>query len=193
MSTISANQSYQSHAPHRPHSERSRLSSAIDGEVSAGTISQTDATALSSALDSIDSSLSAERGTAASGSTASTTRLDPAQMKGRIDGLIDDQVSGGTLTGDQADTLKSLFAEEGGRDGPGGLGGAGGPPPGPPPGGADGMTADAASDTSDASSASDLLASFIQHLQASQSGGSYAASGTAGSSQASALLFDFKA
>lgn len=188
MSTISATQSYQTYAPPRPPSERNRLASAIDGEVSAGTISQTDATALSSALDSIDSSLSAERGTAGSGTAA---RLDPAQMKDRIDGLIDDQVSGGTLTSDQAETLKSLFAEQGGRDGPGGPGGAGGPPPGPPPG--EDMTAEAASGTSADSSATDLLASFIQQLQASQSGSSYAAGGTAGSAQASALLFDFKA
>ncbi|MFC6744332.1 hypothetical protein ACFQFG_04455 [Methylobacterium persicinum] len=43
------------------------------------------------------------------------------------------------------------------------------------------------------SSSSDLLATFIQQLQAAQSTGSgYSATGTTGSAQSSALLFDFK-
>lgn len=172
MSTISANQTYRAYAPQKPPPERNPLSAAIDAEVSAGTLSQTDATALSGALDAIDASLSAERG--ASGSTA---RLDPAQMQERIDGLIDDQVEGGTLTGDQAETLKGLFAAQGGPDAV----------DGPPPDQAGGKGEGTGDDT-----ASDLLASFIQQIQATQTGG-YAANGAAARAQAVSLLVDFKA
>lgn len=173
MSTISASQTYPTYAPQKPFPERNPVSSAIDAEVAASTLSQTDATALSGALDAIDSSLSAEPGT--SGGTA---RLDPARMQERIDGLIDDQVDGGTLTSDQAEILKGLFAAQDGPDAP----------DVPAPDQAGGM----GEETGDVS-ASDLLASFIQQLQATQTGGGYAASGAAGRAQAVSLLVDFKA
>lgn len=201
MSTISANQSSQTYATQRPppSSEKSRLASAIGSEVSTGAISPTDATALTSALEAIDQSLASDRTARPSSSTA---RLDPSAMKDRIDGLIADQVSGGALTSDQADTLKELFAQQGGEGGPdgsmggaGGPGRAGGPPPGPPPGGMQGGPDDAASSSTSSTSgnsASDLLASFIEQLKAAQSSGTrYAASGQSAGAQASALLFDF--
>lgn len=123
-------------------------------------------------------------------------------MKDRIDGLIDDQVTAGSLTGAQADTLKQIFArnagggpgdESGDRDeGPvGGVGGRGHRPHGPPP-----MDASSAESTTGAgaSGTEDLLTSFIQQLQATQSSASgYWASGFGGSGQTStALLFDFQ-
>lgn len=128
----------------------------ISAAVSSGSISATDQTALSSALDSIDSSLSADR--------ASGTK--PASgMKDRVDGLIDQQVKDGKLTDDQAGELKKLFAQ-----GPHGHhGGAGGPPP-----------ADLASTLTDASSdstsptdatastqdaAQEMLLAFLQQLR----------------------------
>ncbi|MBY0252474.1 MAG: hypothetical protein K2X54_14020, partial [Methylobacterium organophilum] len=111
------------------------MSDTISGALSAGTISSTDATALTSALSSIDSSLSSA--SSASGSTATGSKLDPSSMKDRIDGLIADQVSSGSLTADQAAELKNLFASHGrstqsgdaAGDGIGDVAGPAGPPP----------------------------------------------------------------
>ncbi len=124
-------------------------------------------------------------------------------MKDKIDGLIANQVSSGTLTSDQATTLKSLFAkgDKGDRDAVGSAGGPRpGPPPGPPPSGSD--TSDSSSTSADTStsgttstaSTSDLLASFIKQLQSTQASGTgYASSGsTAARSSASALVLDFQ-
>jgi hypothetical protein len=179
-----------------PHgSGHNRLASTIGSELSSGALSSTDATALTGALDAIDASLSSDdpSSTTGSNSTDSTrSRLDPASMKDRIDSLIAGQVDSGALTSDQASELKNLFAS-GGRstadsDSLSGPSGAGGPPPGPPPG----QSQDDTSSTS-GSSTSDLLSSFLQQLQASQS--SNARYGANGSSQyganASALLVDF--
>ncbi|GJE17392.1 hypothetical protein [Methylobacterium marchantiae] len=160
------------------------VAQAIAGDVSTGSISAADGAALSSALDSIDSSLKS----GSSGSTGGTsTRLDPSQIQDKISGLIDDQVSSGSLTSDQAETLKSLFE----ANAPG-KGGPGGPPPGPPPSGDDG-TSTSSSSTDSSTSVSDLLDGFMKSLQASQTSASgYAASGTrASSAGAGALLFDF--
>lgn len=111
MSTISALSSAGASA--RP-SPRSRMDEDITAAVKAGVLSQTDASAIETALDKIDSSLQ-------SGSNGQTgTTLDPKQMKDRVDSLIDQQVKDGTLTSDQADELKAFFAA-----GPGGQDGAG--------------------------------------------------------------------
>lgn len=198
MTTISGSPGYQTYSVQRPApppSGKDRLASAIDGEVSAGAISQTDAAALTGALDTIDRSLSADRDASATSSRAA--RLDPAEMQGRIDDLISDQVSSGALTEDQADLLSELLAQQGDEGGPeaagggaGGPGSVGGPPPGPPPGDMQGATREATA----GSSVSDLLASFIEQLKAAQSSGTaYAADGQTGNQQAAALLFDFKA
>ncbi|MCJ2109112.1 hypothetical protein MKK70_27830 [Methylobacterium sp. E-041] len=211
MSSISSTTASQIQAPQRPaHAHKNRVASEIDSEASAGTISATDATALTSALDSIDASLksgeTANGAASASSSTSAASRLDPSQIKSRIDGLIADQVTNGTLTSDQAATLTSLFAKGGakGEAKDGGVGGAGGPPPGPPFGAApdgndlsDASSADpdaSASGSTSTASTSDLLASFIKQLQSTQASATgYASSGTSStSSNASALVLDFR-
>ena len=109
-----------------PQSPLSRLQSELASEVSAGTVSSTDQSALSSALTDIDSAMK-------SGATSSGgTRPSPDAMKAKIDGLIDGEVKDGKLTSVQADELKNVFAKAfsggpGGAGGPGGPGGAGGP------------------------------------------------------------------
>ncbi|SEG63330.1 hypothetical protein SAMN04488144_13045 [Methylobacterium sp. 190mf] len=140
-------------------------------------------------------------------------------MKDRIDGLIADQVSSGSLTADQATELKNLFASHGRStqsadatgDGTGDVAGPDGPPPGPPPGPAptdaagsagSGASVSASASTSTSTSTSttdaarttnDLLSTFIQQLQSGQSGRvGYGASGTANSGAVSALLLDFR-
>lgn len=183
--------------PPPPHGGgRERMSSTIKGELSSGALSSTDATALTSALDAIDTSLSSSAGPDSTASASS--RLDPGSMKDRIDSLISDQVDSGALTSDQANELKNLFAS-GGRSteasgSASGMSDIDGPPPGPPPGGSpDGTSSDGSSSTSSTSS-SDLLSAFMQQLQASQS--KNAAYGATGSSQYSAsnsaLLIDFR-
>ncbi|KAB1072163.1 hypothetical protein [Methylobacterium planeticum] len=213
MSTISsstAQQLFSTQRPPPPPSGRNPVASAIGSEVSSGSISSADGTALTSALKSIDASLFGEStastgGTSRSGGTSSggrETRLDPSDMKDRIDGLIDDQVTSGSLTSAQADTLKQIFAQNAGggpddasedRDAEpvGGVGGRGHRPHGPPP--TDASSAGSATDAS-ASGTDDLLTSFIQQLQATQSSASgYGASGSGSSGQTSAaLLFDFQ-
>ena len=183
---------------------RSRIDDRIQQGVSTGSISATDATALTSALDSIDTSLSSD----ATGSTSSSTgsvrasRPDPAAMKEKIDGLIADQVSAGSLTSAQADTLTSLFASGGKGDaaggGPGGVGGPGGPPPVDAASGGSGSRSSSgtASDGSDANAAaSRLLSDFLSQLQANLASGSgYGATGTSsGNRTATSLVMDFDA
>jgi hypothetical protein len=182
-------------------SPKQRLHNAVSSRAETGQISATDKTALDSAIDTIDASLSS------STSSSTSARLDPSQMKSRIDDLISKAVSDGTLTDEQATTLKSLFSR-GGQDGQAGMSGAGGPPPGPPPAGGpppsassdstsdDSSTqvADATTSSTDGTSASELLATFIKQLQSLQSqGGSYTAAGASGSGRvASALLLNFE-
>lgn len=198
MSTISAT----SAAIHT--SPKQRILDTIASQASTGKISSTDQTALTSAVDDIDSDLSSS---SASGSSATAQRLSPSDLKSRIDDLIGNEVSNGTLTSDQAATLKSVFAK-GSHGGHGGAGGIGdGPPPGPPPsaqgsddGSFDDSTSAIVSSQDDASSgtstsASDLLASFIKQLQATQSQTStYSSSGSNGGSKlTSAILLNFEA
>lgn len=85
-------------------SPRASMDARIAAAASAGTISTTDQSALSTALDGIDSSLKSDAGGRG------------ADMKTRIDGLIDGQVSSGTLTDDQAAELKGFFAQGALRD-----------------------------------------------------------------------------
>ena len=191
-SISSTSQAYSALATSQTHSGKNRMADAIQKQEASGALSSTDADALTSALSSIDSSLSSS-----SSSSTSTTRLDPSSMKDRIDSLISDQVSSGTLTSDQASELKNLFASHGksvtssssgsgsDTDGP-----QGPPPPGPPPG----ADASASSSSGSTSSTSDLLSAFMQQLQAAQSNGTgYAASGQSSTAQSSsALLFDFQ-
>lgn len=185
-------------------SPRAQMNARISSAASAGEISATDQTALTTALDSIDSTLSSA-GTASGSGTS---------MKDRIDSLIEQQVSKGTLTDDQAAELKTLFAQGapgngpplGGNDqsastdsidalsgaqgpgGPRGPGGPGGPPPPPSDSDSDSDT-DTASDSSSSattnstSSASDQLDSLIAFLENLRQ--SISASGTYGSAASS--------
>ena len=204
-STLSASTLYANRPPHPAKGGRggNPVSEGISQALSSGSISATDASALTSALSSIDTSLSgaASTPTAASGNAA---RLEPGGAKAKIDGLIDDQVTGGTLTSDQADTLKSLFAEAGPKvdDRGGARGHRGGGDPAPD---AMRVAADAPSSTTGTGTTptttgtgnetSDLLSEFLKQLQSTMtSGAGYSSSGTSSASYAtSSLVVDFKA
>ncbi|MCP1744588.1 hypothetical protein ABIF99_003731 [Bradyrhizobium japonicum] len=130
-----------------------RLQQQLQSDVSDGTIASSDQSALSTALTDIDTALQSSR----SSDQSSGTRPSKDEMKSKIDDLIANEVSNGTLTSDQADELKNVFQSAfakgpggaGGPGGPGGPGGAGGPPPGPPPD-------DSSSDSSSTDSTSDV-------------------------------------
>lgn len=208
MTSISstATQAYTPQSTSHAHSGRHRLSDAIQQQEQSGALSSTDATALTSALSSIDSSLqgdsSSNTSATSTSGTSSGNKLDPSSIKDRIDSLISDQESSGALTSGQASELKNLFASHGqsvtssGSSSDADGDGPDGPPPGPPPvGGVSGTSSSSASSSTSSStgtSASDLLNTFIQQVQAAQSNSaSYAASGQTASTQSSALLFDF--
>ena len=176
-------------APRPPMNPRTDMDNKISAAVEAGSISETDAAALEGALDSIDSALGS--------SGTSGSKLDPSEMKDRIDSLISDQVDAGTLTEEQAAELQDLFAQgpsgaggpppemtasedgtqladiEGmdGTEGMGAMGGPGGPhgPGGPPPPPSDDSSETTSTDDS-TSSVDDVLASmqaFLDNLRAS--------------------------
>ena len=170
-----------------------RLQQELQSEVSAGTISSSDQSALSTALTDIDTALQQSRST----DQSSGTRPSKDGMQSKIDDLISSEVSNGTLTSDQAEELKGVF-QSAFANGPGGAGGAGGPPPGPPPsddGSSDSSTTtDSTSSTSTDSTTAEILQQFLQALQQSQSStSSYGANGSSsGNSDFSALLIDYK-
>lgn len=173
-----------------------RLQQELQSEVSNGTISSSDQSALTTALQDIDTALQQGR----SGDQSSGTKPSRDGLKSRIDDLISNEVSNGTLTSSQADELKGVFQSAFAK-GPGGPGGAGGPPPGPPPsdGSSDSSTSstDPTSSSSTDSGTAKILAQFLQALQQSQSSSnaSYSANGTTSSSNStdiSALLIDYK-
>ena len=164
-----------------------KLQDELLSEVKSGAIKSSDQDALSAALTDIDSAMQASR--------ASGARPSPADLKSKIDDLINGEVSSGKLTSDQATELQGIF-KAASANGPGG---AGGPSPGgrggPPP-------ADGASSTDDSSSSTtsidDILKQFLQSLQESLSASSsttYGASGnssTSSSGSFSALLIDYQ-
>ena len=94
-----------SSATSQQFSPLSRLQSELASEVSAGTISSDDQSALSSALTDIDSAM---KSGAASSDGAPPS---PDAMKAKIDGLIDGEVKDGKLTSAQAAELKNVFAQ----------------------------------------------------------------------------------
>ena len=172
-----------------------RLQQELQSEVSDGTISSSDQSALTTALQDIDTTLQQSR----SSDQSSGTRPSKDGLKSKIDDLISNEVSNGTLTSSQADELKGVFQSAFAK-GPGGPGGAGGPPPGPPPSD-DGSSDSTSSSDSTGSSSTDsstakILEQFLQALQQSQSSGSsYGADGNTGASSSSdfsALLIDYK-
>lgn len=159
----------------RPPSPRDRLQTELQSAIAAGEISSTDESALSSALDSIDSTLRSER----SSSGQRTAPPSPEEMQAKISGLIQDQVEAGTLTEEQAAALEDVF-ESAFAGGPGGAKGAGGPPPPPP---------SDESSSSGASGETDMLAELLKQLQeALKSKNDYGSSGTTTSSDAAAGL-----
>jgi hypothetical protein len=163
-----------------------RLQNELASEVSSGQISSADKDALSAALDSIDTAMKGQR-PAGGGKPPS-----PDEMQSKISDLIQSQVDSGALTSDQANELKSVFANAMPKGGPGGPGGAGGPPP------TDGTDQSSdTSQTSDSSSSDDdvakLLSDFLQSLQDSNSSTSYSQSGDTLLSQISSLVVDYKA
>ncbi|WP_311268647.1 hypothetical protein [Sphingobium sp. WCS2017Hpa-17] len=189
-----------------PPSPRAMMDRKIGAAVEAGSLSEVDGDALETALDSIGSALS-------SSASDSTSRLDPSAMKDRIDSLIDDQVSAGTLTEDQAAALQSFFAQGPGGsaastdasgeeqgfsiDGMGGVGGPGamrGPPPGPPPSASNEDSDDSSTTSStDATSATDQLDSiiaFLENLRSSLSQSLYGSAASSTDSSNSGLVID---
>jgi hypothetical protein len=188
-------------------SPRDRLQNELLSEVSSGSISSSDQSALSSALDDIDQSLKSDR---TSNSQASGPP-SPDQMKSKITDLINGEVQNGKLTSAQASELQNVFSNafsKGGPGGPGGPGGAGGHHGhhGSGAGAASSSDSSSAADTllsainsnssngtSSTDSADSLIQTFLQSLKDSQQQGSgYTASGDTGSSASSnALVVDF--
>ena len=167
------------------------LKQELTKEVSAGKVSSADQTALSSALDDVDSAL--KSGRSSSSSSSSSAPPSPGAMKSKIDDLIQSEVDSGKLTSDQASELKNVFANAFS----GGPGGAGGPPPT-----SDDSSSDTTSSTSSSSSSSsssdveELLKKLLEALQSSNGSktSSYSASGTNSSSSSSkSLVVDFSA
>jgi hypothetical protein len=116
MTSISSSMS-----THQFLSPRDRLQNELTTHATAGTVKSEDVQALTTALDDIDASLSAERTSAGSGA-----RPSPSELTDKVNDLIDGLVDKGKLTDDQAEELKGVFASALPQ---------GGPPPGPPPGG----------------------------------------------------------
>lgn len=198
-----------SSATSQQFSPLSRLQSELASEVSAGTISSDDQSALSSALTDIDSAMK-------SGAASDGTPPSPDAMKAKIDSLIDGEVKDGKLTSAQAAELKNVFAQAfsggpGGAGGPGGPGGAGG-------GGGAGKTSTDPADTnedgtvsaaeqaaydaksatsSDSSSSSDtakLVQDFLKLLQGSNgSASSYGTDGDSLKAQIESLIVNYQA
>jgi hypothetical protein len=169
-----------------------KLQDELLSEVKSGAIKSSDQDALASALTDIDSAMQAGRAS----DQASGTRPSPADLKSKIDDLINGEVSSGKLTSDQATELQGIF-KAAFANGPGR---AGGPPPGGGPGGP--PPADGASSSDDTSSSTtsidDILKQFLQSLQESLSASSSTTYGATGSSSASssgsftALLIDYQ-
>jgi hypothetical protein len=171
MTSISST-SYQYQSP------LTMLQNELTSEVSNGTISSSDESALSSALTDINSALQSD---------TSSSPPSPTDMKTKIDDLIAQEVQNGKLTSDQATELQNLFANafQGGPGGSGGSGGAGGPPPGGPggPGGPSGASDSQSSSSTDSDSSSSSSST-------SSADSSSSTDGSSGSSEIN-LLQDF--
>lgn len=192
-----------------PPSPRAMMDNKISAAVEAGSLSEVDGDALETALDSIDSALSSS-----ASSSSSSSRLDPSEMKDRVDSLIEDQVSSGALTEDQAAALQSFFAQGGpgggtesassdegmsidGMQAMGGPQGMRGPPPPPPPSSTDDADEDSSStsttSSTDATSAADQLESiiaFLENLRSSLSQSLYGGTTSSSDSSNSGLVVD---
>ena len=187
-----------------PPSPRAMMDRRIEAAVEAGSVSEVDSVAMETALDSIDSALSASAG-------SETGRLDPSAMQDRINSLIEDQLSAGTLTQEQAAQLQGFFAQGPGApsstdsasadsaiDGLSGVGGAGpmrGPPPGPPPAASEEEDSASSSATSETDTASateqlDSIIAFLENLRTSLSQSLYGSVASNSDSSSSGLVVD---
>jgi len=185
------------------------LQAELQQEVNSGAISSSDQSALSSALNDINSSLQGGSGAAAAGNASSAGDASPADIQSKISGLIANEVSSGKLTQQQATELQGLFQNTfaGGNSGatgssgvqgltalsaagtPGGAGGAGAGGSGGVHHGhgghgghGSGSSDDNASNSGSSAtgSADQILQQFLQSLQGSTSSTStYTASGSA--------------
>lgn len=171
MTSISSMQSF---------SPLQRLQSELASEISAGTISSADQAALSSALSDIDTALKSQM-------QAGGSRPSPEEMKAKIDDLIANEVSEGDLTAEQAEELKSVFANAL-------QGGPGGPPSGPPPSGSEEDDDGTTSATSTETDVSELLQEFLKKLQEAQSANStYGSNGSNTASELQSLVVNYAA
>jgi hypothetical protein len=162
------------------------MKSVLSDEVSSGSIDESDESALSSALESIDESLKSDAESSSSSSTSSSsTKTD---MKSKIEGLIDDQVTSGTLTDDQASELKKLFSDASPKQGEG----AGAPPPPPDDASSSTSTSTSSTSTTDSTSTDDstssALSDFLAALKSQQSGSTYGSNGGLTSASSSLVL-----
>jgi len=167
-------------------SPNERMQQMLQSAVSAGTVKTADQSALSSALDDIDTALK---------NGASAGSMAPGGMKTKVDGLIDQEVSNGKLTDDQATELKQVFADAAQK-----MGGAHhhhhhGGPKGPPP--SDDLTSTGDStdptttSTDSAKNAIDTLISFLKQMEDKMSSSTnYTSSGTSSGNGLSSLLVD---
>jgi hypothetical protein len=180
-----------------------KLEAELQTEVNNGTVSSSDESALSSALQDIDLAVQASR----SSDQTSGTKPSRSDIHSKIDDLIQNEVSSGKLTSDQATELKGVFQAAFAQ-------GPGGPPPPPPSDGSTSFSSTGASSSSSSSTTTsssdksstdsssdvaDLLQQFLQVLQSSlssSSSSSYDAKGANNTSsdgtQQSALLIDYR-
>lgn len=163
MTSISALSSH-----HHRASPLQRLQDELQAEVSSGAVNSSDQSALAAALSDIDAALQSS----SASDQSSGSKSSPEAFKSKIDDLIQQEVSAGKLTDQQATELQGIFkaALSHGPGAAGGPGGASGPPPsdGPPP-------ANGADSSSSGSSATDLLEQFLQSLKSSLADSTYSA------------------
>jgi hypothetical protein len=196
-------------------SPRDLLQQQLSAEISTGKVKAADKSVLSSAIDTIDSSIRSQQ-SSGSQSTPSIERGRGKSLKDTVASLIQQQVDSGALTADQGSELKQVFADtfakRGGPGGPppeGGPEGAGGPggpkglggPKGPPPGGPGGAGGppppkkDNGDDTTVTASSADTIAVLLKKLQESiDRAQTYSAAASGKSTNTSkALLIDVSA
>ncbi len=191
-------------------SPRDLLQQQLSAEISTGKVKSADKSALSTAIDTIDSSIRSQQ-SSGSQPTPAAERGRGKSLKDTVASLIQQQVDSGALTADQASELKQVFADTfakrggpGGQPpegGPEGAGGPKGPPPGgpggaggPPPPKKDDGDSDDTSVTSSSNSA-DPIAELLKRLQeAADRAQTYSAAGSGRSTNTSkALLIDVSA
>ncbi|MEY9522660.1 flagellar hook-basal body complex protein FliE [Bradyrhizobium japonicum] len=162
MTSISALSSH-----HHRSSPLQQLQDELQTEVSSGTIDASDQSALSAALGSIGSALQSTGASDQSGGGTSSTDA----FASKINGLIQQQVSAGKLTDEQATELQGIFKAALSH----GPHGAGGPPPdGPPPSG-EPPSVNGTDDSSSGNSTAELLQQFLQQLKSSLADSTYSA------------------